>query len=345
MVIALPLGAAAEAAAGLLLLAAAFAIALLVADLLGALPVIGPAVGPAARNATLGAIARLVTWSVASAQGLASVIAAPFVSVWSVIDSMTWTDWKLAQKIWGLRAVTIPAVERFAFDEAQAAKAYAVAYAEYVKLALWQAINAWVTILVQRMDGLHAQALAYTDYVKLALWQAINAWVTILVQRMDTGLAQERAWADARVGQAIDYAGQIGARDLRVIDQVAEQLARRMDMEVGRALEFERATADTLVRDIAGAEARAGAYAGALVVPVAASLAEVRDSPCFRYCSPLGDLGQLLQGLEDAGLLAVLLALVHDATHDPAQVERMLSDVFREPVKDVVSALGLGIPA
>jgi hypothetical protein len=345
VVIALPLGAAAEAAAGLLLIAAALAIAFLVADMLGALPVIGPSVGGAARNAMLNAIGRTVVWSQESARAMATVIFGPVYAVWTMIDALVTEDWQIVNTINALARWTIPNLRQWtwALVDANTRWLFATLNAdvEWLKAYTYdtaQWVIAWAT-------GEFARARAYTDFVKLSLWQALSAWVQILAQRIDSGLAQERAYADARVGQAIDYADRIGARDLKVIDQVAEQVAARAHLEAQQALEYTRAVAGQLARDVAGAEVRADAYAQALALPIAAAVSAIERSPCMRFCGPLGDLGGLLQGLEDAGLLALLLALLHDATHDPAQVERMISAVLVAPVKDAVHGLGLGIPA
>lgn len=96
--------------------------------------------------------------------------------------------------------------------------------------------------------------------------------------------------------------------------------------------------------DVAGIEAQALAQAQALVVPIEAAISNIEDSPCMQYCSPLGDLGQLLQGLEDAGLLAIMVALIEEARTNPGQVAADINNDLAGPIKDVVASLQLGIP-
>ena len=95
---------------------------------------------------------------------------------------------------------------------------------------------------------------------------------------------------------------------------------------------------------LAALRAQALADARALTVPIEAEVEAIRDSPCQRFCGPLGDLGQLLQGLEDAGMVAIMIALVETAMHDPGSVEREIANDVAPVIKSVVSSLGLGIP-
>ncbi len=344
MPIALPLGAAAEAAAGLLLIAAALAIALLVADMLGALPIIGPSAGSAARNAMLNAIGRTVVWSQQSAQAMASVIFGPVYAVWTMIDALVTEDWQIMNTINALARWTIPNLRQWAWDLVDANTRWLLwtinADVDWLKHYVYDTAQ-WVLTWTL---GKLAEERAYVEYVKLALWQALGAWVAILVQRIDAGDAAGARYAEGLAGRAIDYADGIGRRDLKVIDQVAEQLAARADMEVGRAVEYTRTIAGQLAREIAGSEARADAYAQALALPLATAVTAIERSPCMRFCGPLGELGGLLQQLEDAGLLALLLALLAESRSDPRAVEQALASAFRPALEATARAFQLGIP-
>jgi hypothetical protein len=99
-----------------------------------------------------------------------------------------------------------------------------------------------------------------------------------------------------------------------------------------------------LKADVANAEARAEAYAQALVVPITAAISDIENAPCMKFCSPLGDLGQLLQGLEDAGLLALLLLLLQEARTNPAGVAIAIDDTIGAVGRDAFQSLQLGIP-
>ena len=99
-----------------------------------------------------------------------------------------------------------------------------------------------------------------------------------------------------------------------------------------------------LKTDVANAEARAEAFAQALVVPITAAITDIENAPCMKFCSPLGDLGQLLQGLEDAGLLALLLLLLQEARTNPAGVATAIDDTIGTVGRDAFQSLQLGIP-
>ena len=335
MPIALELPAAAVAVVGILLVAAAFAIALLVADMLGALPVIGGTVGPAARNAMLGAIGRTVVWTQQSAQAMASVIAGPVVGIWTMIDALVTEDWQIVGAIYTLATYTLPNLRQWVWSLVDANTrwlfAALAADVDWLKQYTYDT-GQWILTWAQ---GALAAERAYADYVKIALWDAIGAWVDILVKRMDAGDVEAGRYAEALAGRAIDYADSVGARDLRVIDQVGGELAARIDAEVGRAIDYERTVAGELLRDIAGAEARATAYAGALAVPIAAAVTAIEQSPCMRYCSPLGELGQMLQGLQEAGLLAAILALAGESARDAQGTGRELASVLGPLTRDL----------
>lgn len=339
MVIALPAGLAGEALVGVLLLAAALAIALLVADMLSALPVIGPTVGGAARNAMLGAIGHTVVWAQQSAQQFASVIFGPFYALWTVIDAMTWTDYKLAQKIWGLASISIPRVVSWAQSAIYASELRSYTYTNYVKLALWEAIGAWVNILRSEAAADFQWLRAYTDYVKLALWTVINGWVAILVQRMDAGDALSRQYTEAVGGQVARYAESAASTALSAaLSELARERLRAQGAE-GAITGYVGSVAGVLARDIVGAEVRANAYAGALAVPIAAAVTAIEESPCIKACDPLGDLGSFLQELTDLGVIAALLLLAQQAARDPHGAATEVLDVVRPIVDDAGAAM------
>jgi hypothetical protein len=137
------------------------------------------------------------------------------------------------------------------------------------------------------------------------------------------------------------------ASDLRNLyvwaDTVEIPLVRGIEGEVQSIRDFITSPFG-LAREIGQSQARAEAYARSLAVPIAAAVTAIEQSPCQRFCSPLGDLGQLLQGLENAGMLAIMIAMVEAAMHDPAGLEAEIARDIVPPIRGVLSGLQLGIP-
>lgn len=96
--------------------------------------------------------------------------------------------------------------------------------------------------------------------------------------------------------------------------------------------------------EVVQAEAQAIATARALAVPIEAAIRDIENSPCMKTCDVLGDLGQLLQGLEDAGMAAILIALIEQALHDPGTVVSEIESDLLPPIKDALASFQLGIP-
>ena len=77
---------------------------------------------------------------------------------------------------------------------------------------------------------------------------------------------------------------------------------------------------------------------GLALSQVTSRVQTLENSPCQQFCGILGELGQLLQGLELAGLIA----LVAEAYAHPDQVVRTIEQDLVQPVEQgVSSALGL----
>lgn len=93
--------------------------------------------------------------------------------------------------------------------------------------------------------------------------------------------------------------------------------------------------------DVVNAEAQAIAAARALVVPIEAAISDIENSPCMQSCDVLGGIGQLLQGLEDAGMLAIMLALIEETRRDPNGVQSALRSVVVPIVDDAVNSTGI----
>lgn len=96
--------------------------------------------------------------------------------------------------------------------------------------------------------------------------------------------------------------------------------------------------------ELAQAEQAISARIGALAATTAIAITAIEDSPCMKMCEPLGDLGTIIQGLEDAGLFAIFLSLIDEARTNPEALESMFSDTIAPIARDIASSLQLGIP-
>jgi len=215
--------------------------------------------------------------------------------------------------------------------------------------AVWAGVTAH-TDFVWKVTGEHtdfvwAASTAYTSAVWKAatdhadfVWRESTAFtqrsVSDLAAHVDYVWTTTAGYAEALTGQemrrALDAERQL-AIDIAVVGAGAIGTVENLwQQETSRA------------RGAEGAIATAGAAA---VAAVAARVAEIEDSPCQRYCGPLGELGQLLQGLADVALPALLVALAEEAIQHPADVASMVDRTIRPAAGAVYNGMQLGIPA
>lgn len=224
--------------------------------------------------------------------------------------------------------------------EIRASLALALAYANQLAQQLEQAIVAalasavaYTTQVAQQLEQLDRDLYASAVQVAVSEAEAVDAHVRLAlaeaVTHTDQAVGQVEALATGLYAQSLAYSQEVG-RDLLVALDADQAWTR----DAVRQAEVEGQAAAAA----AGAAALAGA--GALVTAVAARVTAIEDSPCQRFCSPLGDAGQLLQGIQDAGILAIILGLVVQAEQDPAGLARELHDGLVEPVQGILGAIG-----
>lgn len=176
-------------------------------------------------------------------------------------------------------------------------------------------------------------------------WPAIwnQSWATLpsWIARIGNDLVGLHSWIDNTLAPGIDRL----ARDLSGLTGLINGMVIPWIRTIGDDLAGLHRWIDANVvqhGELAQAEANSFARAQALVVPVVAAITAIENSPCMKVCNPLGEVGQLLQGLEDAGMLAILLALIAETRSDPQAVQDGLRSVVVPIVTDAVSSLGLG---
>jgi hypothetical protein len=243
--------------------------------------------------------------------------------------------------MWRLRYQVLPAQELRSAEYARALASAAVQYAQALAVQVAQQAEARVQQAIQYAQALTGQAIQYAQ----ALTQAAEARSearTLEAERYAQALAQQaEAFTVAETDRAVRYSEQLAMQAIdyaRLGDLEAERFTERVGAQ---ANDYARALERVAVDHADAVGAATAAAAAAATAVVAARVAQVEDSPCQRFCNPLGDLGQLLQGLEDAGLLAVLVGLVQEVRHDPAAVQRVLREDVVPLGRDALSALGL----
>jgi|SRR5215472_3985796 len=209
-------------------------------------------------------------------------------------------------------------------------------------------------------DYVWAQTSAHTDYV-WAVESAHADYVWAQSTKYATDIWRvESAHTDYVWRQATDYATRIVADEAAHVDYVwgvttayaqglvAQEMQRALEAERTLQMELDAAGAGTIgtverlwgqeTARAQGAEAAIAAAGVAAVAAVAARVAEIEGSECQRFCSPLGDLGSLLQGLQDAGMVAAIFGLAAQSSRDPAGAAKDIQ-ALAGPVDDLVKVV------
>ena len=253
------------------------------------------------------------------------------------IDNTFNTMWRIRYQIMPMYLVI---AEEYASHLADQAQTFAGHLAE-------QLAGSILTHYAQSIAFTQAQVGQAEQYAQ-QLAQAVDGRDLARVQDAER---QAQAQAQAAAAQGIAAAGQV-AQYARALDQViwgdltgqvqaAERFAELLNGQTqDYAQRLGRASIDHT--DAVGAAVAAGAAAA--TAAVTARVVEIEQSKCQQFCSPLGDLGQFLQGLEDAALLAALLDLLYEGMSDPQAVEQALEGPLVAIAKEAAGAFQLGIP-
>ena len=184
----------------------------------------------------------------------------------------------------------------------------------------------WITWLEAHMPALWsltvnsiAPALSYVSSALSALQTYVHG---SLAPWISTVQADGNYVRSLVTGDVIPRVGAIG-------DDLAG-LHRWIDGNVVQRTELARAEAATIARVVA------------IATPIEAAITSIENSPCMKVCEPLGGIGQLLQGLEDAALLAVILGLIDECLHDPVTVQQVLRSTVVPIVTDAANSVGVG---
>lgn len=340
MVIALPLAGEAVALVAILLIAAVVLLGGLLGALMQRLPWPLAQIGYAIVRPWEDIVTSQVQWAQSSAQAFAQSLGALFINPWYAIGDVQGAVTHVIWALWRIRYQAIPN----ALNQAQAfAAQQATAVAQYA-LALAQANTRIAWAIGQQAEAFAAQqATAVAEYA-LALAQRNTQIAQSLFGRAETdaaaGIAGAEGYAQALQRQALGYAQGLFGQAIGHADQVgvdAEGYAQALQK---LALGYAGQVGAEAIAHADAVGVRAEEYAQALAVPIATAVTAIEDSPCMRACGPLGDIGQLIQQLEGAGFLALLLELLREAESQPAEVATMLDRVFTGPAREAYSSLG-----
>lgn len=334
-VLALPIALALEALAGALLLAAAISLAVFTRDLFRRLPWPIYLVAEATYAAVVGSIRAVVIWSVSGAENAAQALRALLVNPYLVMTHAVQAQLAFVQALQHLVQVTIPYT--------------AAAYAQTVWGALqqeiadrnaavsdlfWTAYN-WVSGLFQWAQAGIAGAELHAAQGTAAAIAHADQLTAGAMARADREVAGEAAARAAGDRQGIAYTQAVGTEALGYAYRLGQALAADLGLAErqleGYADQVGAAAAGYAATLTAGAIARADARAAAIEAEVTA----IEDSPCQRFCNPLGDLGQALQELQDLGLVAAILALAAESARDAAGVGRGLASGLGPVARDL----------
>lgn len=344
ILIALGLDESAAALLGTMLLAAAASLAVLAQSLARKMPWPLNIVSSSIAGAVSLTIVETVRWGAASAQGLATVIQAPWQAIWTVARSGIVASEQLAGALLAVALVKLPALATWTRSLVQSAYLSAVVHADALAHAVTVYAQQLVTAAMQRADVQYVIAITHADQVAAAVANYARQLVGTAIARADAEFTTSVAHADAVGGTVADYARQLSGEVLQ-FTQVAEGVLR-LELEQVRAdtLEYARTLEGIAVRHADQVGQAVATGAAAATGAVAARVLQIERSPCQRFCSPLGDLGSLLQQLADAGILALILAMAAEMASDPggaaSAVEQVAGGALRELTDELGAAVG-----
>ena len=312
----------------------------IIVALVSQLPVVGGWIVQNSVGAIDRAYAQVAGWAVHSIGPLVAVIFLPFF----YLDHFNKAaQGSILQTMYALRRVvdnTIPrnlqVAKQFAWDVGQNAMHFAWDVGQQAEHFAWDV-------------GQQAEHFAWdvgqnvTHYAEALFGQAERfAW--------DVGQNVSH-YAEALFGQATTYARQLVGDLETLVRQLNAQALGFAEDAFGRAIDFEQRLYNDAIRfaEREGVLARdwartlfdqANAFTLATVAAVAIRVTAIERSKCQQFCSPLGDLGQLLQDVEDAALVALLLAMAGEMARDPRGAARSIDSLIGPQVRELTGSLG-----
>ncbi len=307
---------------------------------LQSIPLVGGWIASHTDQLLFSAYARAVSWALPALSPFTDFIRRLRVGwfLWSdkavhLMVEATLAAWRLRWQWlpWTLDQANAYANQVYSWSVAFTVSIYqrATQYADYLHALETQFAEQVYSWSVAFTVSIYQRATQYADY--------LHALQTAYAQAIGT---QAIRYAQQLAGQAADYARALHAQAIGFAEDA-----------FGRAIEYEQrlygdatryaerlAQADRAYTQAVGAQALA--YAATATGVIAAELADLQQKGCIRYCSPLGDLGALLQGLEDLGLAALLVALAEESIRNPGGTSQLLQELVGQPARALAQATG-----
>lgn len=306
---------------------------------LGSLPFVGAFIA--------GRLEVLLTQAVGAAAGWAGAATAPMAQLF---HDLLWGWFRYRDSVWQATEALMRASWRIIAHHLPALEGRVVGYAQQ----LYNLAIAWTNELYSRAIGyaqqlynlavawtneLYARAVAYAGQLYVQAVQFAQQVYAQAIAYAGQLYGQAVGFAQALYGQAIGFAQvlyqqAVGFAELLYRTSVgyADQLYRQGIGYTGQVgLQAER-YADALYRLAVG-------YAAASSAAVLARVINLERSKCQKFCEPLGDLGNLIQQVEDAGLALGLLALSVEAFHDPRGTARAVDGLIGGTVRDLIQVI------
>lgn len=264
------------------------------------------------------AIIETVHFTTASAQGFASMIQAPWQAIWTVARSTVVATEQLAAAVLGVSLVTIPRIVSWTQGLVQTSYVASVAYAHQQAAAVASYALGLVAGAMARADAEYVTAVAHADQVGGLVARYAHDLVQAEMARTDAEVLQVERFAQAETAAALGYAQQLAGTVLEYVQAADHALELQVERVLADSSDYARALERVAVDHADAAAGAAAATAAAATAAVVARVTDIENSPCMKVCSPLGEIGQMLQGLEEAGLVAAVLAMAARSAHDPS---------------------------
>lgn len=232
--------------------------------------------------------------------------------------------------------VHIPASEKRTTDYAGQLYQRAVSFTEQqIRIA-----NAYAAALALGAIQYAAQLARQTQDYARALANGVLAYArdrfSDAIRYTQQVGAADQAYTERSTRQTQEYARSIGADAIGYAARVGVEANRYTERVGAQAEDYARSLERIAIGYARDLNKEAVDYTTASVAVVAEAVTAIQRSPCMRYCSPLGDLGSLLQQVEDVGLAALILALAGEAFHDPRGTARSVEGAIGPEVRDLV---------